>query len=113
MDPNDKTIVMELKSVIKVIHRQATLQRKAAEIYEQEACEVLAFDSILDFYKTNYPDSVILKEYSKEADDEGWKIISKIFTDYVSGQTTLCIEDNILFLLEEFFQQFYLSRNSL
>ena len=100
---------MDLIGVIDEINRQAYLQSKAVEIYEEEACEVLAFDCILNYYRINYPDSVLLHEYGKQTDEEDWMIMSRIFTDYISDKVRLNIEDDILFLLEVFYQRFYLN----
>lgn len=70
---------------------------------------MLAYDCILDYCSINYPDSVLLHEYGKQTDEEDWMIMSRIFTDYVSDKIRLNIENDIRFLLEEFYQRFYLN----
>lgn len=99
---------MTIQDVLNEINRQSILQATAAEVYEEEACEVLVFDCILEYYRATHPDSAVLKQYRKGNVDEEWMLISELFTHYVSDQLPSSIEKDIVFLLEEFYQRFYL-----
>jgi hypothetical protein len=101
---------MTIIDVIKVIDTQFKIQQKVIEIFEQEACEILVLDAILDYWKLNYPNSVVLERYINETEIEQWQIVNRLFIDFATDESDKELEPDVHYLLNYYYQRFYTVR---
>lgn len=99
---------MNINDIVLIINTQSKIQQTVIEIYEQEVCEVIVYDAILDYWKLNHANSDVLKKYFNENEDEHWQSINRLFVDFINNNTDENLEPEILYLLNYYFQKFYL-----
>ena len=107
---------MEIDDIKRVIAAQSAIQKnifenKDNEAYEIEACEIISYLAILDFWKFKYPSSITLQKYQAN-NEEGWECINKLFNHYVSENSIEDVEPEIMHLIAYFYEMFYYEKHN-
>ena len=105
-----------MTEVKKIIEQQFAIQQIIAgneeyEVYEMEACEIISYMAIFDYWKSHYPCSLLLLQNQIHKEEE-WEYINLLFIDYVAQEDLSYIEPEILYLVDYFYQTFYSSTTS-
>lgn len=105
---------MNIHTIKLLINTQAAIHKSGQENYELEACEVIVYNSILDFCIANH---LSINEY-KPADlvynaqnysDEKWRIIAQLYADILSEENKIKIHPSIIELLDYYHNKFWAS----
>ena len=100
-----------------LIDKQAAIHKKAQEIYEIEACEILVYDAILDYCIANQfsigyytPADLIYDQAGNK--DEKWMIITELYADILSEENKFLVEPSVIELLNYYHDKFWESESN-
>jgi hypothetical protein len=109
---------MTISSIKLLIDKQAAIFKEAEEYYEEEICEIIVFDVILDYCIENkftighYTIADLIYD-QENYQDEKWMIITKLYADMLSEENKLAVDSMVIELLNYYQDKFWGSENNI
>lgn len=103
---------MTICQIKQLINKQAAINKEAVEHYEMEACEIIVYNSILDYclinqFSIGHYNPTDLKYDQSNYTEEKWLIIARLFADYLSEDKLLEVDETVIELLKYYYDIFW------